>query len=119
MISFDGTVTSTGYVSGIAGNTFSGALIENCYAAGAVTGSGLNVGGIVGQHVSAISKVEYCYAINRVIGYDEYIGGITERTISVSVTNFVTLNTGIAKLVNSDAFIMRITGGAGTDSSLS
>ncbi|MDD4730110.1 MAG: GLUG motif-containing protein, partial [Dysgonamonadaceae bacterium] len=51
------TVTTNGRVGGLVG--LNQKAIENCYAAGKVTGSGTNAGGLVGENKGAINSSYY------------------------------------------------------------
>lgn len=51
---FTGNIAGSDYVGGITGSNTSGAIIENSYTSGSVTGTGNHVGGLVGQNTANV-----------------------------------------------------------------
>ncbi len=70
-----GVVTGTGYnVGGLIGN--SSGSVSNSYATGAVTGTGNNVGGLIGYAYGASVSVSNSYATGAVTGTSYSVGGL-------------------------------------------
>jgi hypothetical protein len=79
-----GSVRGFNYVGGVAGSV-EGGKIENCYTAGDVTGSGVVVGGVVGN-VGNGGSVKACRATGDVTGI-RMVGGVVGDVIDSSVTD--------------------------------
>ncbi|MDR1292061.1 MAG: hypothetical protein LBJ91_01510, partial [Clostridiales Family XIII bacterium] len=88
-----GAVSGTGnIIGGVAGYVFSSSAVTSCYATGAVSGTGSNVGGVAG-YVQANSRMENCYATGAVNGSGS-VGGVVGNTNS-SVTYCAALNPSV------------------------
>ena len=88
----EGSVTgSGGDVGGIVGYASSSSTITNCYNTGSVTGSGYNVGGIVG-YADYYSTITNCYNTGSVTGSND-VGGIAGSASNTMITNCY--NTGV------------------------
>ena len=85
---------ATGSVSGSGNNVGglvgfnNGATITNSYATGSVSGLGNNVGGLVGSTLNA-SKIENSYATGTVEGSDSssHVGGLVGNDTSIMISN--------------------------------
>ena len=71
-----GVVTGGGNVGGLVGNQNSGGTIDNSDAAGAVTGSSYNVGGLVG---TSSGMINVAHATGTVTGSDANVGGLVGK----------------------------------------
>ncbi|MET3849245.1 S-layer homology domain-containing protein [Paenibacillus sp. OAE614] len=73
-----GAVTGTYAVGGLVGRADLGSLVEDTYATGSVEGKA-EVGGLVGRHVGTINRA---YAAGRVSGSGSEVGGLVGRDFS-------------------------------------
>jgi hypothetical protein len=81
-------------VGGIVG--FNTGTVRNCYATGAVSGTGASseyIGGVVGNNYGG--TVQNCYATGSVTGMNS-VGGIVGKTINTNVTYCVALNSNLS-----------------------
>ena len=70
-----GTVTGNKSVGGLVGEVDQSGRIRDSYATGAVTGTGYNVGGLVGETISVGTSIIRAYATGSVTG-GGYVGGL-------------------------------------------
>ena len=71
--------STSSYVGGLAAETFSGSLIDNCHNEGTITPKSNYAGGIVAwQHSD--SKIANCYNAAKFDGTYSYIGGIASKS---------------------------------------
>ncbi|HOC58887.1 MAG TPA: GLUG motif-containing protein, partial [Smithellaceae bacterium] len=82
-----GPVTGSFSVGGLVGQNESTGSITGSYAACAVTGSGYDVGGLVGQNFGPITD---SYATGSVIGTSYRVGGLTGRNTSTITGSYAT-----------------------------
>jgi filamentous hemagglutinin family protein len=80
-----GTVSGSSNVGGLVGSNDSSSL-SNSYATGAVTGSGDNIGGLVGTNSSSAS-IANSYATGAVTSSGNNIGGLVGINNGASITN--------------------------------
>ncbi len=80
-----GTITGISNVAGIAGTTNSGSTISNAFFGGTVTGSGSNIGGVVGENNGTI---------NTALGVGTISSGGTNRGVLIG-NNSGTLTNGL------------------------
>jgi len=111
-----GVVNScAGGIAGIAGMTGSTAIIENCYATGAVTtnGGSSNAGGVVGSNTGTITK---CYATGSVTanGGSSNAGGVVGSNSGGTVEYCVALNSSVTATGSSTSDTGRVAGLAAT-----
>jgi filamentous hemagglutinin family protein len=80
-----GTVSGVNFVGGLIGSSDAGSVISNAFATGNVTGSGYDVGGLVGYSAGSISNT---YATGSVTGSGDYTGGLVgwNETGSISAS---------------------------------
>lgn len=79
------------HVGGVVGYNGNSSTVSNCYNTGPITGSGWNVGGVVGDN--NLSLVNYCYNTGEVSG--AYVGGIAGTNEGDQLTISNSYNAGI------------------------
>jgi len=103
------------YVGGAVGTLFSESLARNCYSTGIVTGTGSDVGGLIGRCQatgSSAAPLENCYSTCTVTAGSDYAGGIIggNHNNQGTLRNFVALNKSII-LLSTNTSIARIYSG--------
>lgn len=78
------TISGSGMVGGIAGRAVGGGLIKNCSVGVSVSGSGDNVGGIMGANTNKAFAVENCCMLDDVTGKNNVAGIVGSMTVSGS-----------------------------------
>ncbi len=68
-------VKGTTDVGGLVGTATSNRTIKKCFATGNVTGSGSQVGGLVGNNAGSSTNIENCYATGKISGTNN-VGGL-------------------------------------------
>jgi hypothetical protein len=116
-VSGNSSVTGTSnYTGGIVGysvkNGSNNAIISNCYNTGSVSGTGDNVGGILGQN--ADGTVQYCYNTGEVLCGGGSAGGVVGFNSGSTLRQYcVALNASITRTNGSSEYYGRITGATG------
>jgi uncharacterized repeat protein (TIGR02543 family) len=105
---FTGSISGNNSVGGIVGYN-EGAVI-NTYSTGNVTGTGNNVGGIVGRNNNSASSVQYNYATGIVSGGTIQVGGIVGYNERGSVQYNVALNSSLVRTAGTSTLFGRVTG---------
>ncbi|MFC1739061.1 GLUG motif-containing protein [Planctomycetota bacterium] len=72
---YDGVGGLVGYVD----NNYGLSNISNCYSTGEVTGSGSDVGGLIGLQHRGSSSINDCYSTHAVYGSGNNVGGLVGR----------------------------------------
>ncbi len=88
-----GTIKGSTYVGGVAGYSMYGARIIACGNSGSVTGSGNNVGGVIGSTYSGNSYVYGCYNRGDIYGVTN-IGGVVGSGNAAATQVRACYNTG-------------------------
>lgn len=70
----DAKVTGRDYVGGLAGRISDGSVVENSYYYGDVTGTGIDIGGLVGTNIH--SRISNCYSYGSVRANSHNVGGL-------------------------------------------
>ena len=83
-------------VGGISGDNISGCEIKNCHNSGTISGTGDDVGGIVGYNYGAVAS---CYNEGIIMSSGYYVGGVVGKSYAANGTATVTncYNTGAVK----------------------
>ena len=82
-----GSVSGGSYVGGVAGRNENNSVVSNSYNVGIVSGSGNNVGGVVGYNYSRSAKVTYCHNTGSVSGSGDNIGGVVGFNVYGTVSS--------------------------------
>ncbi len=77
--------TGSKYVAGLVGYNYS-STVENCYSTGSVSGSGHNIGGLVGRNYYN-ATVENCYSTSNVSGSTNVGGLVGYNAYSATIKN--------------------------------
>jgi hypothetical protein len=99
-----GDVSGNKDIGGLVGKAVVESEILYCYATGTITGTGVNVGGLVGS-AGLISEdyttIAYCYATGMVTGYDK-VGGILGYSwnLYVQINHCFALNPELTSTTN-------------------
>jgi hypothetical protein len=86
---------ASSYLGGIGGICSGGGKIENCYASGNVTNKAGRTGGITGGYGASNAIVQYCYATGAVAATSGSAGITGTSTTSLTTKNCVALNISI------------------------
>lgn len=73
-------------IGGLAGFIDAGGIITSCYAEGSITGTGSNIGGLVGS--IANGSVSYCYSTGLVSGTDAGDGGLVGKSYGTITASY-------------------------------
>ena len=82
----EGTVTGKGYLGGVAGRLYAGAVVVDCYNSGAITNTSSSyTGGVIGHQAYTSgyeSKAINCYNTGAITAVGNYVGGVIGHNAS-------------------------------------